>query len=580
LSPRASTSEDSQLLRNVSGATSAPDPENELPFVPQPLSHSWLSWRTETPVTIKGSERMLLRGTPEDHKSGNCSALTPWWCNRICFIISALFILDLVLLGVICSSKFFVTGVEPATVTLSRREDKWSGEGKRFNAKPAAARAAQAPRGIVKEPTLPEVEGSRTPSCSHNAAVILTARDSGERWMRKAPVPLELTSSAQASRVSLSAAWQGARVRRGPDWKKAYSNQDGGDGRAGTILHVGALGSQLCSVRWDSGQDGTYRTGQDGKYELEFLPSDQAILPVLDLAGGEDAGNLRTFGFGLDLVAQARELENVPEATGELVQRYFGKAGLRYSIGAVGPDQPSGNASALQKMLDAVRREAKEQGDNLHIVQYGDHPQPQEASFGIMQAPELPPSSANIQSPEEEWRAAEATVSMLLDGLGRVQGDVAKAWTDPERIGQNSRAGLGAPEPKSHLVNFEGSGPMTKLRPMPSFYLVGQLSRYVPAGSTRLEGSIGGPAIPSSSDASMSQDWCEGLHAVAFRRPDKRLVAVMLNCGENEAVLQLSKGDRSARTKVPAHAIQTLLLEVPCSGNASDATSVSTEAKV
>eukprot|EP01041_Mallomonas_annulata_P008644 gene8644-17830_t len=63
------------------------------------------------------------------------------------------------------------------------------------------------------------------------------------------------------------------RVVRGPDWE--WSNQDGGQGRIGTILeiHQGA-DKKLIRVKWlGLGRASYYRWGRDGKYDVMFAYS-------------------------------------------------------------------------------------------------------------------------------------------------------------------------------------------------------------------------------------------------------------------------------------------------------------------
>jgi len=56
----------------------------------------------------------------------------------------------------------------------------------------------------------------------------------------------------------------GIRVVRGPDWK--WGDQDGGEGHVGTVTKD--LGGKKVTVVWDSGQEGQYRTGPEGCYDL------------------------------------------------------------------------------------------------------------------------------------------------------------------------------------------------------------------------------------------------------------------------------------------------------------------------
>ncbi|HVU23775.1 MAG TPA: glycoside hydrolase family 30 protein [Opitutus sp.] len=75
----------------------------------------------------------------------------------------------------------------------------------------------------------------------------------------------------------------------------------------------------------------------------------------------------------------------------------------------------------------------------------------------------------------------------------------------------------------------------------PSFYYIGQFSRYVQPGAHRIA-SAGGPA---------------GLESVAFVNPDGMLVAVVLNASDQPASFTLAAGGDALACTIPAHAIQT-----------------------
>lgn len=75
----------------------------------------------------------------------------------------------------------------------------------------------------------------------------------------------------------------------------------------------------------------------------------------------------------------------------------------------------------------------------------------------------------------------------------------------------------------------------------PSFYYIGQFSRFVKPGAHRIA-SIGGPAE---------------LQSVAFLNPDGSLVTVVLNEGNAPVNFILSTGTEALTCSVPAHAIQT-----------------------
>lgn len=75
----------------------------------------------------------------------------------------------------------------------------------------------------------------------------------------------------------------------------------------------------------------------------------------------------------------------------------------------------------------------------------------------------------------------------------------------------------------------------------PSFYYIGQFSRFVKPGAHRIA-STGGPAE---------------LQSVAFLNPDGSLVTVVLNEGNAPVNFTLSTGSEALTCSVPAHAIQT-----------------------
>jgi glucosylceramidase len=76
-----------------------------------------------------------------------------------------------------------------------------------------------------------------------------------------------------------------------------------------------------------------------------------------------------------------------------------------------------------------------------------------------------------------------------------------------------------------------------------SFYFIGQFSRFVHPGATRI-GSHGTPA---------------GLESVAFVNPDGALVVVVLNRTAVPVDFHLSEGADARECRIPARAIQTYL---------------------
>jgi len=101
----------------------------------------------------------------------------------------------------------------------------------------------------------------------------------------------------------------------------------------------------------------------------------------------------------------------------------------------------------------------------------------------------------------------------------------------------------------------------------PQYYFVGHFSKYISPGSRRLGVVVRreGNATTGSNNAALvtsSYGTCtgaNGLEATSFRRPDRQIVAVVLNCGDNAIKFKLRLGDTAVETHVPAHAIQTYL---------------------
>ena len=59
----------------------------------------------------------------------------------------------------------------------------------------------------------------------------------------------------------------GLRVLRGPDWTSGEA--DGGEGHLGTV--VALLEGNKARVVWDNGQQGSYRCGDGGKFDLRVF---------------------------------------------------------------------------------------------------------------------------------------------------------------------------------------------------------------------------------------------------------------------------------------------------------------------
>ncbi|KAK3611082.1 hypothetical protein CHS0354_030038 [Potamilus streckersoni] len=64
----------------------------------------------------------------------------------------------------------------------------------------------------------------------------------------------------------------GVLVKRGPSWR--WGDQDGGEGNLGTVIAISDKGQ--VNVAWSGGQQGNYRYGYSGKYDLEICSPDVA----------------------------------------------------------------------------------------------------------------------------------------------------------------------------------------------------------------------------------------------------------------------------------------------------------------
>lgn len=84
---------------------------------------------------------------------------------------------------------------------------------------------------------------------------------------------VEMPRRQGAVKVQARGIFAGARVVRGPDWD--WGNQDGGEGKAGTVTDVRGWetesGRSVASVRWSSGSTNVYRLGHLGKVDLRCI---------------------------------------------------------------------------------------------------------------------------------------------------------------------------------------------------------------------------------------------------------------------------------------------------------------------
>lgn len=84
---------------------------------------------------------------------------------------------------------------------------------------------------------------------------------------------VEMPKRQGAVKVQARGIFTGARVVRGHDWD--WGNQDGGEGKAGTVTDVRGWetesGRSVASVRWSSGSTNVYRLGHLGKVDLRCI---------------------------------------------------------------------------------------------------------------------------------------------------------------------------------------------------------------------------------------------------------------------------------------------------------------------
>lgn len=107
---------------------------------------------------------------------------------------------------------------------------------------------------------------------------------------------VEMPRRQGAVKVQARGIFAGARVVRGPDWD--WGNQDGGEGKAGTVTDIRGWetesGRSVASVRWSSGSTNVYRLGHLGKVDLRCIQDVPGPtyyrdhLPVLGMGSASD----------------------------------------------------------------------------------------------------------------------------------------------------------------------------------------------------------------------------------------------------------------------------------------------------
>jgi len=137
-------------------------------------------------------------------------------------------------------------------------------------------------------------------------------------------------------------------------------------------------------------------------------------------------------------------------------------------------------------------------------------------------------------NPSLAWPRAEAYAFDIIGDLN----SWAVGWTDWNILLDTQ----GGP---NHLNNFcdapiIGDASKQTLSFGPSYYYLGQISKYVLPGSIRINAACNG-----------------GLSCAAFLRPDNTVAVVVLNTGNAPVVFKLTQGTQAARVVIPLHGIAT-----------------------
>lgn len=504
------------LLSDSSGIT-----QEELPRTPNSCQTSSLMFAT----TKQGLRRSHVQCAGTRTRKANCCS-----CNKICLIVGALVFLDSFLLVVIFSSKYsnLVSPIFDYGFGVVSQAPVLSGLLSKEKSHPNADRNQGSTRGGVFIDGWPNDKISI--SLLRTLVVYQTAHGHAtQHLLRRLRQPSKVVEvNPEAQLVDVSSAWVGARVRRGRDWKQVYGDQDGGEGGLGTITKVHALGKRLCAVRWDCGEEGIYRTGFGGKFEIEYAPArgkpsnGEAVkkVPILDISAVDAADEaVRGFSGNLGATAKDRLRSLEPSQQRAVFNRYFGRHGLNYMADP-----------ALAKM-------------SLHGLDKSSIDKNDAAVSDLVPGP-------------SGWDRAEDLACDLLNVLGLAE----EAWTDscilrdPDDCDGDDRNAnrWGAAVAVEH----------SRLSLRPEYYYIAHFSQFVTPGSRRLQVTLKTSPIFRRFGPGHDARICENLDSAAFLRPDGVLVVVALNRGDESAAFEVSDGLRTMRATVPAHAIQTYLLRV------------------
>ncbi|WP_028558763.1 glycoside hydrolase family 30 protein [Paenibacillus pinihumi] len=135
------------------------------------------------------------------------------------------------------------------------------------------------------------------------------------------------------------------------------------------------------------------------------------------------------------------------------------------------------------------------------------------------------------------WKSGERYAHDIIGNLNNWM----SAWTDwnivldeqggPNHVGNYCDAPIIA-DTKNDSLTFQSS-----------YYYIGHFSKYIRPGAVRIA----------------SSKYTDKLETIAFKNPDGSAVAVVLNRTDEELPYTISNGGDIAESKIPAHAIQTLL---------------------
>ena len=105
---------------------------------------------------------------------------------------------------------------------------------------------------------------------SSDENLVVLADVNARKISRLQDIVAGLKEQATPSAGLVRGAPEGARVVRGPDWR--WNDQDGGDGREGTVVGPSHRNELEARVVWDAGHANLYRTGNHDQFDLIYAP--------------------------------------------------------------------------------------------------------------------------------------------------------------------------------------------------------------------------------------------------------------------------------------------------------------------